>query len=467
MTGRELSGRQKLEIIRLFFRGEGYAEIAQQTDTSKGSVHNVVNELRDGRFPDIARPDEIDLLRVLSASLKKAGLDVYRASIGLISYERLRELGIEPPQLKGLVDVLLTLKPDDVSSQEFIAAALHLRALERATDQTYETMAREAEDLAARLASLRREVKSLTAKQADLKKRAADEKRQVEELGKERRQLQSTLGASQDELRQIDSARATAQRAVDALAEHVRDLEARKGALRDEIEPMKSALERLKRNGVGVSELRRLVAAADSVGAKLGASRDLILERLFGGLDQLDGVTNLERKEQHLEAEVRDLDHQVASLRDQKRAIQGEIASLEGDKAELRAFVTSIKGKVTDDIRLALEAAFAEAQQASQNVVDIAQSAEAPLRQTVEWARALSDELRALEHDASRYEHLTKLLRFVEDPLDLSHEESIPLVISLAKNLGVWAEGRLSPAASLLISYLVSTVCAELERSRP
>ncbi len=77
MTRRELSGRQKLEIIRLFFRGEGYAEIAQQTDTSKGSVHNVVNELREGRFTDIARPDEIDLLRDLAVSLKKAGLDVY------------------------------------------------------------------------------------------------------------------------------------------------------------------------------------------------------------------------------------------------------------------------------------------------------------------------------------------------------------------------------------------------------
>ena len=466
MSGRELSARKKLEIIYLYFRGLGYDEIARRTGTSKGSVHNVVNELLEGRFPAVARAEEVSLLRDLAVSLKKAGLNVYEAMVGLGSYERLRELGMEPAQLKDLIKVLLDLKPDDVSTRAFVVAALRLHSLGEKTGRDYEDLAAEADELAAKLPTLRREADFLRAQRGKLEKLERDEKGKLEQLKKERGDLDGLLRTLREHLNEVERGQATAQRAVDALEKHVSDLESHKSSLGSEIKSMKVTVKGLDRIGLGAKELRRLLAALDNVGARTGIDRGRLLERLLQGVKELEGVIYLEREKKRVEAEVGGLSQNLGALEAHKEKIRGEIAALESDRAQLEGLVNSIRERVTEDIQATLEVAFAKAQQASQKVTEIAEQAEAPIRQVAERVRVLNDELGALEQDTSRYEGLAKLHRFLEDPLDLSWEESKPLVVSLVKKLSIWADGRLSPITSLLISNLVSTICHELERSR-
>lgn len=66
-----LTEKKKLKILRLFLEGYSYDQISTNSDVAKGTVVNVVNDLRAGRFPaftDIA--DLVDGLCDLSIFLQ-------------------------------------------------------------------------------------------------------------------------------------------------------------------------------------------------------------------------------------------------------------------------------------------------------------------------------------------------------------------------------------------------------------
>ncbi len=467
MSGRELSTKKKLEIIHLYFHGLGYDEIARSTGTSKGSVHNVVKDLREGRFPAVARAEEVDLLRDLAVSLRKLGVDAYRAMVGLACYGRLKELRVEPAQLSDLIRLLLDLKPDDVSVQVFIAAALRLHRLTEETGRDFQRLVGEAEDLEAKLPALRRDVESLTTERGKLRTLAREEKAKLERLKKEREEVAGRLATMKEQLNHIERAGAIATQATEALEKHVGALESRKGTVESQIEGLNTTLKGLQGIGLDTRELRRLCAALDGLGARTGADRGGILERLLHGIEQLEGVINLERERQQREADVSALDRQIAALQADRQKIKGRITALENEKAELQSLVDLTKERAIRDIEATLEATGVKAYQACLKVAEIAGSLEAPMRQAAERVGALNEEMAALEQDTSRYEPLAKLLRFLEHPLDLSLEESKPVVASLVGTINIWAEGRLSPIGALLISQLVSDICRELERPGP
>lgn len=464
MSGRELSTRKKLEILHLYFRGLGYDEIARRTGTSKGSVHHVVEDLREGRFPAVARAEEVDLLRDLAASLRRLDIDAYRAMVGFACYGRLKELGVEPAQLSDLIKLLHNLKPDDVSVQIFIAAALRLHRLVEETGRDFQRLVEEAEDLAAKLPALRRDVESLTAERGKLTTLGREEKAKLEMLKKERADFEGRLVTMREQLHHTERAGAIATQATEALERHVGGLESRKSSLESQIESLNTTLKGLQGIGLDAEELRRLRGALDGLGARTGSDRGSILERLLHGIEQLEGVIDLERQRQGAEAELSSLNRQLVAAKADLKNIKGEKTALENEIVELRGLVDLTRERAIGDIEATFEAAGAKVRKACLEVSQIAGSLEAPIRQAAEQVGELNNEMRALERDTSRYEPLVKLLRFLEHPLDLTLEESKPVVASLVRTIDAWAEGRLSPIGALLVSHLVSSICGELER---
>ena len=70
----KLSTKKKLTVVRQYLSGFSYDEIAVKTGVSKGTVANVVADLKAGSFPEAADTGEhIELLRELSLDLKRSG----------------------------------------------------------------------------------------------------------------------------------------------------------------------------------------------------------------------------------------------------------------------------------------------------------------------------------------------------------------------------------------------------------
>ena len=70
----KLTTKKKLAVVRQYLSGMSYDEIAAKSGISKGTVANIVAELKGGGFPEAAdAAEQIELLRELSLDLKHSG----------------------------------------------------------------------------------------------------------------------------------------------------------------------------------------------------------------------------------------------------------------------------------------------------------------------------------------------------------------------------------------------------------
>ncbi len=120
-----------MEVLKYYFMGYSYDEITKLTGVSKGSTVNIVRELREGRYPELGTPGLINELRYLAVRIKKQGLTIPQASLGLRLYGKLKELGVEPQTLTDYVSLCKKISPKGFPADKFVHAAIRLTKLEQ------------------------------------------------------------------------------------------------------------------------------------------------------------------------------------------------------------------------------------------------------------------------------------------------------------------------------------------------
>jgi len=158
----KLPAEVRRKVIMLWILGHTLDYIATNTDASLGSVRNIINELRQGRILEYEGfADYLDELRWLSQQLKSSNLNLQDAAIGIITFNALWQLGVNPAELQELMVFLKRVSPPDFPIQQFVRAALQMAKLESATRMSFQ-------QLEARAGSLGSEVATLEAKKAEL-----------------------------------------------------------------------------------------------------------------------------------------------------------------------------------------------------------------------------------------------------------------------------------------------------------
>ena len=95
-----LSMKKRLQVIYLYFCGLSLDQIAAKLNISKGSVANIITELKAGNYPEAAdATDQIETLRELSVNLAKLNLPVGQAVVGIGVLKRMAELGLDPSSM--------------------------------------------------------------------------------------------------------------------------------------------------------------------------------------------------------------------------------------------------------------------------------------------------------------------------------------------------------------------------------
>ena len=78
---KEIAQSRRLEVVKLYFEGLAYDDIAKKTGVAKGSVAAMVEALRVGEFPQFEQvTDLVNELRELTVGLRKAGLGITEAA---------------------------------------------------------------------------------------------------------------------------------------------------------------------------------------------------------------------------------------------------------------------------------------------------------------------------------------------------------------------------------------------------
>jgi len=185
---KELTEKKRLEILRLFLEGYSYDDISTKNDVAKGSVVNVVNDFRAGRFPAFSDvSDLVDTLRELSVELRRRGAGVPEAMLGLAFFFRLDEMGVKPPDVWTWADMCRELSPPQAPLEEFMSAALELFRLKQETGESYPSLVARCSGMRAEAESSRFEVEQLRKEKEELQSTNAILAEEREEIARKRR----------------------------------------------------------------------------------------------------------------------------------------------------------------------------------------------------------------------------------------------------------------------------------------
>jgi transcriptional regulator with XRE-family HTH domain len=129
----KVSTTKKLSIVKQYLSGLSYDEIAAKSGVSKGTVANIVTELKAGKFPETADAVEhIEQLRELSLDLKRFKLTPGQCATGLIVLTRINECGLDPADIGRWPLILKAVKNED-EAQEFVRLVYSIQEVQKKT----------------------------------------------------------------------------------------------------------------------------------------------------------------------------------------------------------------------------------------------------------------------------------------------------------------------------------------------
>jgi transposase len=146
--------------------GLSYDQIAARIGVSKGTVANVVTELKAGMVPEAADVGEhIELLRELSIDLKRAGLSLGQYATGLILLNRISECRLDPADIDRWPMILKSVRNED-DTKEFVRLAYSIQEVQKRTGLDLESLDNKVRELERKAADL----ESMSNKMRDCKK---------------------------------------------------------------------------------------------------------------------------------------------------------------------------------------------------------------------------------------------------------------------------------------------------------
>ena len=227
------TARKKMNVVRFYLQGDSYQQMADKAGVAKGTVVNIIRDLKEGRIDAIGNlSDEIDAFREIAVDLKRSGLTVSQATIGISAFQGISSLGIPPNEVKDVVDKCRQLTPDGIKTQAFLAAAVAVRELEERTGyepQELEEWVTELERQCIRLEQRCRELAPMAKKVAELTddlERLTQEQVTLEsEVQEERGRLDAQIMHRTDRLERLEPQVVETERLIGRLGQRLLDQE--------------------------------------------------------------------------------------------------------------------------------------------------------------------------------------------------------------------------------------------------
>ena len=454
----ELSLRKKLNIIRLYFSGLSYREIAAKAGVSVGAISNVIADMKAGNYPEVSDVSEqVDALRELGAEVRKSRLTVGQAVTGITIVNSVKELGLEPGDIPQYVSLCKSLTPGGIETQSFVKAALEYREVLGRTGlgveeldkkvKALEEAAGQLEPLAKKTVDLKGELKNLEAKKGVLTGEVAGlEKRQqrLTEIVKEREQREGELSA------RIAPAEASLQSDEERLALARKDLK------------------KLSSIGMSFDELSGFTERLAGVAHRHGLTSKALCDRLLTELEQLDKGLGLKTFVQTRQLELNKLEEAITKAQEKSAALNSQNRQLEQELASIKAQIANERDSVVKEMRIVNAAA-------RDTVTQLKQDLSKGIRESLDEVSSLRKEtfetgkelgvLEAMIESHALFKDILSLIKG-EDKITASQVRVVALI--LLKSMVAWLERNHAGDTSLrLLRTTTTNIVSELERWIP
>ena len=359
---KEIPRGKRLEVAHYYILGHTYEEIEEETGVSHGSIANIVSEMEQGKLTIPGIPsDQVNDLRQLSFDLKKKGLELSQALLGISFFERLQALDISPERLDRWSELTKRLAPADFPAKDFVEAALRLHELEKSYGKSFEILTEEYIKLQQGTNKLREEAESLGKKKAELIKEVEPISLQLERSKKEKGKLENDVEILTVKLRELTSKVKEAEKERHELNREIKDLQGRKVRLCSEVDGKEESLRRLNDIGFSDEDLLRLRNLLEKIAKKEGTHANQVKESFFRALGYFASLSELHKMAEK-EAEA------IKKMRKEKSVLTGEIAELENRKAVLQCETSESASLASQTIRNASEEAVSQIQQEAEAI---------------------------------------------------------------------------------------------------
>jgi transposase len=438
-----LSTKKKLTIVRQYLSGLSYDEIAAKNGVSKGTVANVVAELKAGKFPEAADVAEhIDQLRELSLDLKRLKLTPEQCATGLILLTRINECGLDPADIDRWPLILRSVGDED-EAQEFVRLVYSIQEVQKRTGLS--------------LNALDDKVHELEKKAADLKPMSGkleDCKKQVVELTRQREELASAVGSLDEKYKLLSPRVKDLEKREQDLSRRIKDMEPRAQKAESTISALNGEMQKLQDIGLPLEALGEFNQRLQVVAQRHNITSTELRGRLLQELESLDQGLGLETLIQSRQQQLEEQEQAVAKTKQELETTRAVVDSLKQEKANLEASIKETREQVSREIAKIMPVA-------RDTINQLVEELRRGFKEAVAEVRQLREEALEVGKEVGQYEGILEVNQWLNELMALIRgEESVEgkrvrvIALSVIRGMAVWLKRHSSE--SLTLSSLLS-----------
>ncbi len=335
----KLSAKKKVAIIRQYLSGFSYDEIAAKGGVSKGTVANVVNELKAGKFPEATDiGEDIELLRELSLELRRSKLGSGQCATGLFLLTRISECGLEPADIGRWPMILKSVGNED-EAQEFVRLVYSIQEVQQRTGLSLNALDDKAYELERKAADLE-----------PMLKQHDDCRTQLAKLTKQRDELDNSVSGLEEKYKLLNPRVNDLEKREQTLSRRITDMEPKAQKAETTLSTLNKEKQRLQDIGLSLNKLAEFNDRLQVISQRHAIESVELRSRLLHELETIDKVLGLEALIRNRQQELDKMEQAVASTKKEQKTAKAVVGSLTQEKVNLEASIKETREQVGREI---------------------------------------------------------------------------------------------------------------------
>ena len=445
-----LTAKKKLAVVRLYLSGLSYDEIAAKCGVSKGTVANVVAELKTGTVPEAADvTEQIELLRELSIDLKQSKLTPGQCAVGLILLTRISECGLDPADIDRW-PMILKAVPNENDAREFVRLIYCIQEVQERSGLGIEALDKKVHELEKKAADL----EPVSDKLKDSKKELAD-------LTKQRDKLANSVAILEQKEEMLTPRVKDLEKRQQNLSRRIADMEPKAEKAEATISAVKKEIQKLEDMGLSPRGLAEFNEKVQEIAQRHTVKPSELRTRLLQELQSLDKGLALETLIRSRRQELEKTEQALVRTGKEMEAAKAVVGTLGQEKMNLEASINEMREKIMEEITKVVPLA--------QDVVTrFSEELRCGNDEALAEMRRLRDEALNVGREIGQYEGMLKSCEWLDDLLalvlgkeDIAAARVRVIVLLVVRGLHAWVKGQgfssdaiLRRATELLIGAL-------------
>jgi len=447
-----LTAKKKLSVVKLYLSGLSYDDIAARSGVSKGTVANVVTDLKAGLIPEAADVAEyIELLRELSFDLKRSELTPGQCAIGLALLNQIRECGLDPADISRWPMILKSVRNED-DINEFVRLVYSIQQVQQRSGLSLEALDNKVQELERKAADLE-----------PISHKLKDYKKELTELTKQRDELTSAVALLEQKNELLSPQVKELEKSEQTLSRRIADMEPKAKKAEATLSALKSEIQKLNDIGFSLMELAEFNKKLQAIARHHSIKPSELRGRLLHELEILNKELTLETLIQSRQQEIDKIEQAIAKGKNEIESTRASVDSLKQEKRKLEDSIKETREKVSREIAKIIPLAQDTISKLGEELRRGNEGALAEIRRLKEEAVDVGREVGRYEGILQVSEWLNELTALVRGEENIEGNRVRIIVLSVLRALHIWLKGQ-HPLSYTLLPIAVENLISEMER---